>query len=73
MQTIQFKVDNNYVDIALSILKNLNSLKLNVIHDLFIADSSLHKNINQELKSFSNHTVNLIEEWKDHDEDDVWK
>jgi len=33
MQTIQFKVDNSYVDIVLNLLKTLNNLKLNVVRD----------------------------------------
>jgi hypothetical protein len=84
MQTIQFKVDNNYIDIVLSLVNTLNSLKLNVINDLLIIDNK-RKEINvtsidtqyitnekEELKSFSNHTANLIEEWKGEDEDRLW-
>jgi len=40
MQTIQFKVDNNYVDVVLNMLKTLNNLKLNVVKDLLIIDNS---------------------------------
>ena len=75
MQTIQFKVDNNYIETILSLLKSLNSLNLNVIQDLSIIDNHRYQNIaneQEELKSFSNHTANLIEEWKDEDEDKLW-
>ncbi len=75
MQTIQFKVDNNYIETILSLLKNLNSLNLNVIQDLSIIDNHRYQNIEneqEELKSFSNHTANLIEEWKDEEEDKLW-
>ena len=75
MQTIQFKVDNNYIETILSLLKSLNSLNLNVIQDLSIIDNQRYQNIEneqEELKSFSNHTANLIEEWKDEDEDKLW-
>ena len=71
MQTIQFKVDNNYIKTILSLLKSLNSLNLNVIQDLSIIDNHI-ANEQEELKSFSNHTANLIEEWKDEDEDKLW-
>jgi len=40
MQTIQFKVDNSYVDIVLNLLKTLNNLKLNVVKDLLVIDNS---------------------------------
>ena len=40
MQTIQFKVDNHYVDTVLNLLKGLNSLKLNVVKDLLVIDNS---------------------------------
>jgi len=44
MQTIQFKVDNSYVDVVLNLLKTLNSLKLNVVKDLLIIDNSKKNN-----------------------------
>jgi hypothetical protein len=34
MRTIQFKVDNSYVDIVLTLLNTLNNLKLNIIKNL---------------------------------------
>ena len=76
MQTIQFKVENNYISIVLNLLNSLNSLKVNVIKDISIINSVPHKLNSEEFKelnAFSNHTANLIEEWKDSDEDSVWK
>ena len=74
MQTIQFKVENNYIEIVLNFLNTLNSLKLDVIKDISIINSD-KQNIEEfkELNAFSNHSANLIEEWKDSDEDSVWK
>ena len=46
MQTIQFKVDNNYIEIVLNLLNSLNSLKLNVINDLLIIDNKKNKTEN---------------------------
>jgi hypothetical protein len=75
-QTIQFKVDSNYLEIVLDMLNTLNNLKLNLINDLSIIDSRKFiqnsENSEKELKFFSNHTANLIEEWKDKDEDKIW-
>lgn len=75
MQTIQFRVDNNYIDIVVNLLNSLNSLKLNVIKDLSItkSDNESSNEDFQELNAYSNHTANLIEEWKDSEEDNVWK
>ena len=76
MQTIQFRVENNYIDIVLNLLNSLNSLKVNVIKDISIIDNISHKHNSEEFKelnAFSNHSANLIEEWKDSDEDSVWK
>jgi len=39
MRTIQFKVDNSYVDIILTLLNTLNNLKLNIIKDLLVIDN----------------------------------
>lgn len=78
MQTIQFKVDNNYIEMVINLLNSLNSLKLNVIKDVSIintsykvdksSDFSIH-----EINAFANHSANLIEDWKDEGEDEIWK
>jgi len=70
MKTIQFKVDNNYIDIVLNLLNMLNGLKLNIIKDLSITNDAQQEI--KELNAFTNHTANLIKEWKDEEEDSVW-
>ncbi len=40
MQTIQFKVDNNYIETILSLLNSLNNIKLNIIEDLLIINDN---------------------------------
>ena len=76
MQTIQFKVDNNYIDIVLNLLNTINDLLIidNKRKEINITsiDTQYIVNEKKELKSFSNHTANLIEEWKDEDEDKLW-
>ena len=76
MKTIQFQVDNKYIDIVLNLLNSLNGLKLNVIKNVSIVNNVPPKQNTEEsneLTAFSNHTANLIEEWKDSNEDNVWK
>jgi len=43
MKTIQFKVDNNYIETVLSLLNSLNNIKLNIIKDLLIIDNKQDK------------------------------
>jgi len=45
-QTIQFKVDSNYIEMVLNLLNNLNNLKLNLINDLLIIDNNKNKKEN---------------------------
>ena len=73
MQTIQFKVDNSYIEIVMNVLNSLNSLKLNLIQDLSVVNqdiSNVEIDETKDINAFSNHTANLIEEWKD--EDEIW-
>ena len=51
MKTIQFKVDNNYIDIVLNLLNMLNGLKLNMIKDLSITNDTQQEI--KELNSFN--------------------
>lgn len=76
-QTIQLKVNENYLQTVLSLLQNLQNLKHDIIKDLSLIKDSLSdtKNIphaREEIESFSNHTANLIDEWKDTEEDSIW-
>jgi hypothetical protein len=50
-------------------LKNLNSKELQIIEDKEIQKDEDIK----ELKAFSNHSANLVDEWRDESEDIVWK
>ena len=71
-QTIQLKVDKDYLQIVLSLLQNLQNLKHDIIKDLSLVNGNF-SNLEitpiekSEIESFSNHTANLIEEWKDED------
>ncbi|SFV69200.1 hypothetical protein MNB_SV-14-1641 [hydrothermal vent metagenome] len=65
-QTIQLKVDKDYLQIVLSLLQNLQNLKHDIIKDLSLVNGNF-SNLEiipiekSEIESFSNHTANLIE------------
>lgn len=42
-------------------------------YDKTTSKSNTINNENAEIKAFSNHSANLIDEWKDDSEDEVWK
>ncbi len=59
MHTVQLKLDDSIYDNVMFLLNNLNlNLKGMEI---------------KEIENFSNHSANLVEEWKDLNEDTVWK
>jgi len=49
--------------------KNLNSKELQIIEDKEIQKDEEAK----ELQAFSNHSANLVNEWRDNSEDEVWR
>jgi len=59
MHTVQLKLDDSIYD---NVMFLLNNLKIN-LKGMEI----------KEIEKFSNHSSNLVEEWKDLNEDTVWK
>jgi hypothetical protein len=69
MHTIKLQVQDTIYDHIMFLLKNLNTKELEIIEDKKI---DLVENFS-DIQAFSNHSANLIEEWKDSSEDDIWK
>ena len=68
MHTIKLKVKDSVFDKVLYFLDNLPK------DEVIIVENEI--NTNQDLtetKALSNHSANLIDEWKESSEDDVWK
>ena len=67
MQTLEFETD--IVDEFLRIpnFEQFKNKHVRVVIQEGLAPDAI------ETKAFSNHTANLIEDWKDIAEDDVWK
>lgn len=72
MHTVKLEMGDNIYSHIMFLLKNLKSKELKIIEE---SKSSKSFNATDELetKIFSNHSANLIEEWKDSAEDEVWK
>jgi hypothetical protein len=72
MHTIKLQVQDTMYEHIMFLLKNLNSKELKIIEDKTIESISIESDI-AEIKAFSNHSANLIDDWKDDAEDAIWK
>ena len=72
MHTIKLQVEDNVYEHIMFFLKNLNQKELKIVEDKSIKKEKLVEGI-AEIQAFSNHSANLIDEWKDENEDKIWK
>lgn len=72
MHTIKLQVQDSIYDHIIFLLKNLNTKELKIIEDSVSGRKKLLQE-HDEIGVFSNHTANIIEEWQDDTEDDIWK
>ncbi len=72
MHTIKLQVQDSIYDHIIFLLKNLNTKELKIIEDRVSGRRKLIQE-HDEIKAFSDHTANSIEEWQDDAEDDIWK
>ena len=74
MHTIKLHIEDKVFDKVIYFLQNLPKNEVSIVEEN-TNNSSIQdiNNDNLETKAFSNHSANLIEEWKDSSEDDVWK
>jgi hypothetical protein len=74
MHTIKLHIQDKVFDKVIYFLKNLPKNEV-LIEEDNIKEYSISELYEDkiEIKSFSNHSANLIEEWKDSSEDDIWK
>jgi len=74
MHTIKLNVQDSIYNHIMFFLNNLNTKELEIIEDKTIESiNKMNHEENTEINAFSNHTANLIEEWKDESEDEIWK
>lgn len=67
MHTIKLQVTDNAYAHIMYLLQNLKTDDLKIIEDREDISQT------QETLAFANHSANLIDEWKDESEDEVWK
>ena len=74
MHTIKLHIEDKVFDKVIYFLQNFPKNEVSIVEEN-TNDSSIQdlNNDNLETKAFSNHSANLIEEWKDSSEDDIWK
>jgi hypothetical protein len=74
MHTIKLHIEDKVFDKVIFFLQNLPKNEVSIIesnrHESALTTNSED---NLEIKAFSNHSANLIEEWKDSSEDNIWK
>jgi len=72
MHSIKLNVQDSIYSHIMFFLNNLNTQELEIVEDKNIESiSEIQNNEKSETDAFSNHSANLIDEWKD--EDDIWK
>ena len=72
MHTIKLQVEDNVYEHIMFFLKNLNKKELTIVEDKSIKKEKSIEDVT-EIQAFSNHSANLIDEWKDSHEDEIWK
>ncbi|NOQ29810.1 MAG: hypothetical protein GQ570_01675 [Helicobacteraceae bacterium] len=74
MHALKLNIHDNVFDKIIYFLKNLPKDEVSIVEDKILNESQVQLiEENSEEQLFSNHTANLVEEWKDISEDDVWK
>jgi len=70
MHTMKLYIKENAYEHILYILTNLGKDKVEIVEDCLVSQSVSE---NSEISAYSNHSASLIDEWKDQDEDEIWK
>ena len=72
MHTIKLQVQDNVYDHIMFFLKSLNTKELKIVENKRIKKKKSLEDV-AEIQAFSNHSANLIDDWKDESEDAIWK
>lgn len=71
MHTIKLQVQDSIYSHIMFLLNNLNTKELKIIEDRAISCSAMENN--SDMNAFTNHAASLVDEWKDAEEDEIWK
>jgi len=78
MHTLKLNIEDSIFDKVIFFLKTLPKNKVSIVEE-----KMLNQNIDQDINyvsedssntlAFSNHSANIIDEWRDGSEDEIWK
>ena len=71
MHTVKLKINDDIYNHIMFFLKNLDNNKIKILEEK--KQKTVSKDDNEDTKLFSNHSANLIEDWQDLEEDNIWK
>ena len=71
MHTIKLKVHDDIYNHIMFFLKSLDNNKIKILEEK--KQKIVSKDEKEDTKLFSNHSANLIEDWQDLEEDNIWK
>ena len=71
MHTVKLKINDDIYNHIMFFLKSLDNDKTKILEEK--KQKRVSKNDNEDTKLFSNHSANLIEDWQDLEEDNIWK
>ncbi|MGJ0311793.1 hypothetical protein [Aliarcobacter cryaerophilus] len=71
MHTVKLKINDDIYNHIMFFLKSLDNDKIKILEEK--KQKTVSKDDNEDTKLFSNHSANLIEDWQDLEEDNIWK
>ncbi|OQA74191.1 MAG: hypothetical protein BWY33_01650 [Candidatus Dependentiae bacterium ADurb.Bin246] len=71
MYTVKLKINDDIYNHIMFFLKSLDNNKIKILEEK--KQKTVSKDDNEDTKLFSNHSANLIEDWQDLEEDNIWK
>ena len=71
MHTVKLKISDDIYNHIMFFLKSLDNDKIKILEEK--KQKTVSKDDNEDTKLFSNHSANLIEDWQDLEEDNIWK
>ena len=71
MHTVKLKINDDIYNHIMFFLKSLDNNKIKILEEK--KQKTVSKDDNEDTKLFSKHSANLIEDWQDLEEDNIWK
>jgi hypothetical protein len=72
MHSIRLEIDDSVFEKVIYFLKNLPKDEVKIVEEIKNKNSKSSET-ESGIRAFSNHSANLIEDWKEPEEDEIWK